>query len=100
METLIACTLTPANLATQGERWRRLGARALIQRVPTEHGLRIVFRAEPGVEDELQALVAIERECCAWADWTVEVGLDQVVLAVCSTGEGISTLHGMFARLA
>jgi hypothetical protein len=79
----VACTLTAADLAVQGNGWARLAFRAA---------------AGDGVEDELQRLVAVERECCAWASWTVRADGADVVLEVRSAApEGIAVLHGMFA---
>ncbi|MFL5926674.1 MAG: hypothetical protein ACJ77E_07045 [Gaiellaceae bacterium] len=92
----IACTLTAAGLATQSKRWQQLRGRAMIDRVETAHGLRISFRSEPGVEDELRELVAVEKGCCSWAEWTVETSPERIVLDVRSTGEGTATLHSMF----
>jgi hypothetical protein len=97
--TAIACALTPTDLATQRERWERLAARAMAERVETADGLRLVFRPTAGAEDELHALVAVESECCSWAEWTVEAVDGQVVLAVHATGAGVATLHGMFTGL-
>lgn len=95
--TVVACTLGTADLALQSRRWQELRARAGLDRVPTEKGLVMHFSNEPGVEDELRALVAVESECCSWANWSVNVEDEQVVLCVCSTGEGITALHGMLA---
>jgi len=95
----VACTLTAAGLAAQSDRWERLATRAMTGRAETAHGLRVFFRAEPDVEEELRALVAVENECCAWADWTVETNDEQIVLNVHSITEGIATLHGMFTNL-
>jgi hypothetical protein len=95
----VACTLTSAGLAAQVGRWEQVAALAMTERAETEHGLRIVFRAEPGAEEELRALVAVEEECCAWADWTVEADDRQIVLDVRSAAEGIATLHAMFTSL-
>jgi hypothetical protein len=92
----VACTLTSADLAAQSTRWEQLAARAMTERVQTTHGLRIFFRADPGAEEELRALAAVESQCCPWADWTVGVNDGQIVLDVHSTGEGIATLHAMF----
>lgn len=97
--TPVACTLTSANLAAQSERWQQLASRAMTERVETEHGLRICFRTEDGVDGELRELVAAENECCAWASWTVESGAQQTVVEVRSTGEGVTTLHSMFTSL-
>jgi hypothetical protein len=95
----VACTLSSADLAAQGRRWERLAARAMTERTDTADGLRLVFRPEPGAEEELRALVAVENECCRWADWTVGVGDGQIVLAVRAAGDGIAVLHGMFAGI-
>src|SRR5215469_5331962 len=95
----IACTLTSTDLATQAERWHALAARALVERVETEHGVRLVFRPEPGAEDELHALAAVETGCCSWADWRVEASPNRLTLDVRSSGDGVTALHGMFTRL-
>jgi hypothetical protein len=96
----VACALTAAGLAAQRDRWERLAARAMTERGETADGLRICFRAEPGAEDELRALVAVEKECCRWADWTVTQEEGQVVLAVRAAGDGIAALHGMFTGMS
>lgn len=97
--TPIACALTPADLEAQATRWQQLAARAMTERAETAHGLRITFRPEPGVEVELRTLAAVENQCCPWANWMVETGAQQVVLDVRSAGDGIATLHSMFAGL-
>ena len=95
----VACALTPANLAAQRDHWERLADRAMTERVKTAGGLRLAFRPEPGVEQELRALVAVENECCPWATWSVEANAQRVALEVRSTGAGIAVLHSMFANL-
>jgi hypothetical protein len=92
----VACTLTPADLAAQAGRWQRLMARAMTERAETADGLRMSFRREPGTEEELRRLVAVESECCAWADWTVEMSAGNLMLEVRSAGTGTATVHGMF----
>jgi hypothetical protein len=95
-----ACTLTSGDLAAQRQRWERLGGRAMTDRAETPDGLRMIFRLEPGVEEELRALVAVESECCRWAEWTVAVADGQIVLAVRAAGDGITALHGMFSGIS
>jgi len=95
----VACALTSADQAAQGERWKQLACRALTERAETVQGLRISFRPEPGVEAELRKLVAVENQCCRWANWTVEASAGHVVVEIRSTGEGIAALHGMFTSL-
>ena len=96
--TPVACALTSQDLAAQARSWQQLAARAMTERAETTHGLRITFRSEPGVEDELRELVAVENQCCAWANWTAEAEAGHVVLNVASTGDGIAALHGMFTE--
>jgi len=98
-EAPVACSLTAAGLAAQASRWTRLADRAMTERTKTSHGLRIGFRPEPGAEQELRELVAVETECCPWATWTVETSDGQVVLDVRSAGQGIAALHAMFTSL-
>jgi hypothetical protein len=93
----VACTLTSAGLAAQAGRWERLFARALAEYAETADGLRMSFRPEPGVEEELRRLVAVESECCSWAAWAVETNAGATVLDVRSTGPGVAALHGMFS---
>jgi hypothetical protein len=95
----VACTLTTAGLAEQSGRWERLAARALTERAETEHGLRLSFRPEPGAEQELRQLVAVENECCRWASWTVDTCTGQIVVDARSAGDGIAALHNMFTGL-
>jgi hypothetical protein len=95
----VACSLTAAGLAAQAGRWERLAARAMTERTETVRGLRIGFRAAPGAEQELRALVAVETECCPWATWTVAAGAGQIILDVRSAGEGVAALHAMFTSL-
>lgn len=96
----VACTLTSAGLAAQAGRWERLIAWAMTECTQTSDGLRMSFRPEPGVEEELRRLVAMENGCCSWAAWTVETMAGALVLDVRSTGLGIATLHGMFDSAA
>jgi hypothetical protein len=95
----VACALTAADLAAQAGRWAQFAAQAMTGRAETAHGLRMSFRPGPDAENELRELVAVENQCCPWAEWTVEMSAEQIVLDVRSAGEGIATLHTMFTGL-
>ena len=82
----ITCTVSGRELARQRERGQALGYRRRL----TADGLRLTF--DRFDEAELRELVALENECCAWAEWTV----DGEAVVVRSTGYGVETLHGMF----
>ena len=92
----VACRLSVADLAAQARRWQRLMARAMTNRTETADGLRLSFRPDPGAEEELRTLVAVENECCAWAAWTVDTGNEMITLDVRSAGDGIAALRSMF----
>lgn len=66
-------------------------------RTEAPDGLRLAFRDAAGVEAELEALVAVENHCCAWASWDVVREDGEVVMRARSTGDGVAALHGMFA---
>jgi hypothetical protein len=90
------CTLGGDGFKAQLSRWLELRARAQIDRIETADGIRLIFASAPGVEAELRELVAVELECCSWADWNVERRADSLVLDVRSTPDGASTLHALF----
>ena len=92
----VACTLGSNELGTQIERWNALYAEAGVERTVTDRGLRVRFRRDSAVERELRALVAVEVECCAWADWTVEAASDELSLDVSSTEDGLAVIHTWF----
>src|SRR4051812_8192685 len=95
----IACTLDGANLAAEGERWRRLAAGTAVERTELADGLRLTFDRTPAVEAELAELVATERRCCAFARWTLRPEGARVALDVTAEGEAIALLHRMFEPL-
>ncbi len=95
----VACSLTMEGLAKQAGHWARLAARAMTGRALTADGLRLGFRPEPGIEEELRALAAVETQCCPWATWTVQASATQLVLDVRAAGDGVTVLHGMFTGL-
>ncbi len=95
---VIACSLEQGEIRDRLLRWRALAARALTEVEPTEAGVRLAFEA--GAEDELQALVTLERHCCAFADWSVQADGDQLGVEISAGSEqGVAAIRGMFAGL-
>jgi hypothetical protein len=92
-KTPIACTLGAGEVGTQLERWKKLYADAGTERTETDDGLRVRFRRDSAVEHELGDLVAVEIECCTWANWNVEAGAAELILEISSSGDGIPLLH-------
>ncbi len=96
----VACSLGRDDLTQRQARWERLTARTAVERAPTDRGLRLVFGREPGVEEELRELAALERECCAFADWSVSESGGSVVLDVGGSSAGaVVAVQAMFGGL-
>jgi hypothetical protein len=96
----VACSLGQSDLAGRAGRWRTLAGRALSRVSPTPHGLLLVFGAAPGVADELEALAALERDCCAFATWSVRADGGEITLEVSGDGdEAVTAIQSMFAAL-
>jgi hypothetical protein len=96
----VACSLGQADQAQRAGRWRALATRALSQSCATQRGVRLVFDASPGVADELQALAALERDCCAFATWSVRADGSQLTLEVAGDGdEAAAAIRSMFVAL-
>lgn len=93
-----ACSLGHAELSQRGARWAALMARADGQVSPTETGMRLIFAADQGISGELRELAELERECCAFATWSVHENGDQFVLDIdANTADGIAAVQAMFA---
>ena len=94
---VVACSLSADELPDRRRRWLALSDRALAGRAPIEGGLRLTFRAAAGVEEGLRALAELERTCCAFAAFEVDVGGERVTLDVTSSGEGVAAVRQLFA---
>jgi hypothetical protein len=96
----VACSLGQADLAQRADRWQALSSCALSKASRTERGVRLVFGAGPGVADELEALAALERECCAFATWSVRAEGGELALEVSGDGEeAVTAVQSMFTAL-
>ena len=93
---VIACSLDADELPERRRRWRALVERSLEERAMLPAGVRLSFRPGPGVEAELSALAALERDCCSFASFDVRAGGDCVTLDVTSAGEGVAAVRELF----
>jgi hypothetical protein len=93
---VIACSLSAAELPERRARWAALMERALAGRAEVANGLRLSFRAESGVEEELLALAELERDCCGFAAFEVRADDSRVTLDVTSSGEGVEAVRRLF----
>jgi hypothetical protein len=99
--TSATCTLGAGDQARRAARWAALAARALRRAARTGRGLRLDFDAGPGVEDELRSLVALETECCAFAQWSVSAADRQLTVEVSGDSEETAAAaRALFSELA
>lgn len=99
-QAAVACTLSKQDLKQRAGRWLALAGRAGRQVSRTDRGLRLTFSAGPGVAAELDELAALERDCCAFASWSVSSAGDRLVLDVSADGEvAVAAVHAMFDSL-
>lgn len=97
----VACSLGAGDLSTRVARWRDLAGQADLRMSRTDRGVRLSFSGQPGVAGEASALAALERDCCAFAEWTVSMTGDRVVVDICAADEDArAAVRGMLADLA
>ena len=92
-----ACTLTSDAAAERRLAWQALADHALIEQRETECGVTLSYSAASGIQAKLRELVALEADCCAFADWRVERRGDRVVLEVTASEDSVDALQAMFA---
>jgi hypothetical protein len=98
--TTIACTLTDRERERSRGRWHALAAVALVGGSTTARGLKLEFAAGPGVRAELDDLTALERECCAFATWTLSEAGGRLVLDVAGrTDDAVPAVQQLFRSL-
>jgi hypothetical protein len=93
---VIACSLTAEDLPERRRRWRALLEGSLLERTEIPGGVRLGLRAGDGVEQELRALAALERQCCAFASFEVSATEARVTLDVTSSADGVAAVRELF----
>lgn len=91
----IACALEQPQLADRMRSWEQLCEGSSVV-VATPDGVRLDLPPAGAVGHSLLDLVAAERECCGWADWTVTSTASVTRLEVVAEGAGPAALHVMF----
>jgi hypothetical protein len=98
MPAPLACSLSGSALARRQELLDELRLRALaIDRTPD--GIVARFRAGPGLERDLHALVRAEAECCPFLDLRIVVADDALELRVSGPPEARPVIEMIFAPL-
>lgn len=90
----IACTLpTLAAAKRQVEKWRAFDADYALDTELTDTSLTIRYTKLRDSIDRLRDLVAVERECCAFVDWSIEETHRDLRLVVTGTPFQLAALN-------
>jgi len=88
-ELPLACTLDAGSGALRLQRWRTLAEQSPPRTRRGKHQLEVFWRLDASGTDELHALAASERECCAFVTWSVSrQGPDTVLTIIADPGRG------------
>ena len=93
----IACTLTPDGMATRLALIDELAADGLIDRSPTESGLRVRLRDTPQIEQRTRELIAAESRCCAFLDFSLARDRGDLVLEITGPQDARAVIDLLFA---
>jgi hypothetical protein len=94
---VVACSLGQVELSHRAARWTELATRAHARASRTESGLRLIFTDGHDVGAELRELANLERNCCAFATWSVHENIGHFTLDIdANTPEGIAAVQAMF----
>jgi hypothetical protein len=97
MTGTIACTLTSAELRARRAETAAVARRALRSRRPVERGEQLAFAADPVTEAALQALVAVEAECCSFLTLDLRRAGDALELTITGPEEAAPIVAELFA---
>jgi hypothetical protein len=78
----IACTLTADDMTARAALIDALAADGLLERTPTDAGVRLRLRDTPEIERRIRELVAAESACCPFLDLDLSRDRDGIVLHV------------------
>ena len=95
----MACTLSVGDGAARMGRWEALSAKGRPSVVRSGHVVVVLYQSGPCIREELEALAAVERECCSFVRWDVIEDEDHVVLRVAAdhrTPEDVTSIVALF----
>ena len=96
MNLPMACSLTAQDLKDRRSEWASLISANLLGSERVDGGVRLRLRSDERVEEELQRLIDLEQECCAWIEWIVARGDEIQVLATARDRAGGPAIAEMF----
>jgi hypothetical protein len=97
----LACTLDASQRPQRERDIRGLGRDALLAVERGAQTATLIFRAEPGVRERVEAIAEAESGCCAFLKFDVADGPDAIALTIVAPDGGepmMNELAGMFAE--
>jgi hypothetical protein len=93
----IACTLTPDGMTARLALIDALSADGLLDRTPTDAGLRVRLRDTPNIEQRTRELIAAESRCCAFLHFDLGREGGDLVLDVTGPEDARPVIEMFFA---
>ena len=93
----IACTLTADGMTARRALIDALAADGLLERTPTDSGLRLRLRDTPEIERRTRELVAAESRCCAFLDFDLGRAGGDLVLDISGPEDAKPVIEMVFA---
>lgn len=92
----VACFLDGDSYRKRVARIRALMERALLSRERRDTSVRLRFRLDTGVMEELESLAALERECCPFLMLELEKSQSEAVLSIAGPDDSTALLDEAF----
>jgi MerR family copper efflux transcriptional regulator len=92
----LACSLTAGDQAGRRLEFDAILGRGLLAREMTPRGIRLRFRASPGLRQDLVDLTHREKECCPFFDFRIEANGDELLLDVSAPPEARPVIEQLF----
>jgi hypothetical protein len=93
----IACTLSAAGMSARQSLIDALSADGLLDRKPTDDGVRVRLRDTPDIERRTRELVAAEARCCAFLTFDLRRVEGALVLDIAGPPEARPVIDMFFA---
>jgi hypothetical protein len=93
----IACSLSPDGMTARLALIDALAADGLVDRTPTETGMRVRLRDTSDIEQRTRELVAAESACCAFLDFTLGREDGDLVLDISGPEDARPVIEMFFA---
>ncbi|MBL4766542.1 MAG: hypothetical protein JKY94_02315 [Rhodobacteraceae bacterium] len=100
LSTPVACTLTTNEQRMETKRYKTELTPHVLKRERLADGARLTFTAVPGMRENIERLVEMDKGCCAFLEHQIESDSQTVTLTVRGQGQGIALAQEFLTELA